>query len=89
MNKKQRALCILSLATAFAVAGCGGGGDHGSSMPPQSASPTPAINFTSWSKQTVFSQAEMSTPVETDDLTFNFDGDADPAAYVDVLPAAS
>ena len=89
MNKRQLALCTTSLAAAFAVAGCGGGGDHSSTTPQQSTQPTPAINFTSWSKQSVFGQSEMSTPVELEDLKFNFDGDDDPAAYVDVLPAAS
>lgn len=77
-------MAILGLATALAVAGCGGSGSSYDS--PATPMQPSSLGFTSWSKQTVYAQSESGAPTDTDGLMFAFDGDDNPDAYNDLLP---
>lgn len=90
MKSLKLVMLSVCLVAAFAATGCGGGSDRQVSTMP-TPTPTPmssAVEFTDWSKTTVFPGMEDGTPVNMDSLTFNFDSDDNPSAYSDLLPAS-
>lgn len=85
--KIKKPLPTWGLIATFAVFGTTGCGSNNRSYDSGSVAPQPAsLGFTQWSKQFVYAQTDASTPIETEMLSFNFDGDEDPNAYLDLLP---
>jgi len=87
MQHPKTILMVFGSLIALAMSGCGGGGGGDSSQgysPPQAR----AEGFTAWSKNDVFAKSAETTPVAMDSVNFNFDGNDDPNAYVELLPPA-
>jgi len=98
--KSQFSVLAMALLATTGIGGCGGGGGNGgggsqapiagappSPPPPPASPPAPTpVGFTSYSKQ-MYADNEMSTPWDIESVEFTFDGDEDPTAYDDLLPA--
>ncbi|MEP7098329.1 MAG: hypothetical protein ABI748_11750 [Dokdonella sp.] len=87
MKRSTLVLGILGLASAFALAGCGGSNSNSSNTPPPPPPPPPppaTTSLTDFVHSQLAATSDTTQPVDINGITFTFPDDSNPAAFNDV-----